>query len=171
MHVTFVCESCVHIYILIAKTNICRHHKTHESCVSTALLVVSILQVGCGFKTLHKNMQIGCIKRILIFDYVKRLNPFLPICITPRWNCQTTQRHVLNARCAIIHVREKAAFCNIMIPTSIKLKSKQHRLNHPTRARVGKHLSCGPLSTITRRRAKPRLLRLHPTHLRLRPCR
>jgi len=58
----------------------------------------------------------------------------------------------LNARCAIIRAREKAAFYNTMTPTSIKLKSNQ--LNHPTRARVAKHLSCGRHSSITRRRAK-----------------
>jgi hypothetical protein len=70
------------------------------------------------------------------------------------WICQTTQRHGLNARCAIIHAREKAAFYSIMILTSIKLKSKQQWLNPTTRARVVKHLSCGRHSSITRRRAR-----------------
>jgi hypothetical protein len=129
---------------------------------------------GYGFKTLHKNMQIGGIKRILIFAYVNRLNIFHTICTTPRWNCQTTQRHGLNAGCVITRAREKAAFCNIMILTSIKSNSRQHQLNHVTLARVARHLSCGRLSSITRRRAKPRLFWLHPmhlTHLRLRPCR
>jgi hypothetical protein len=102
-------------------------------------------------KHVIKNMQIGVIKGNLIFAYVNRLNLFHPIGTTPRWNCQTTQRLVLNARCAIIRAREKAVFYNIMILTSIKSNSRHQKITH---AHVARHLSCGRPSTITRRRAK-----------------
>ena len=125
LHATVAHELCVHIFVLLIKQNICWHHKTINSCDYVARNNVSISQFGHCFKTLDKNMQIGVIKGNIIFVYVNRLNLFLyHLHNTPvfKWNCQTTHRHVLNARCAIIRVREKAAFCNIMTPTGTKLK-------------------------------------------------
>lgn len=145
------CPSAVHIFVLLLKQNICAYHNPFSYGGIFTPYIVFISHFGHGFKTLHKNMQMWDIKGNLIFAYVNRLNLFHPICTTPRWNCQTTQRHVLNARCATIRVREKAVFCNIIIPTSIKSNSRHQKI---TRARVVKHLSCGRLSTITRRRAK-----------------
>ena len=92
MHHARCDDFAVHISVLLLKQNICWHHKTIELYKCNAWNIVPISHFRHGFKTRHKNMQMGVIKWNLIFAYVNRLNPFHPICTTPQFFNGTARR-------------------------------------------------------------------------------
>ena len=64
MHHTLCDDLFVHISVLLLKQNICWHHKTNYSDIIMARYTVPISYFGHGFKTRHKNMQIGLLSEI-----------------------------------------------------------------------------------------------------------
>lgn len=154
---------------ILNKTNLGWHHNQKKSHSMRNACMLQKFDIMMHFKTLdenRQNLQFFMYKYInpnqidLALSVIEWISHIMMILNKPGW-------YVMYVT---IRAQEKATWLSIVKRKSTKLKWKLHLMHHLKYARAAKHLSCGRLSTITRRRAK-RLQPMHHHPTTIHPCR
>ena len=159
MYVAYFC-------FILNKTTLGWHHNQKNHTVMHNACMLRKFDSMMRFKTLdenRQNLQFFMYKYIntnqidLALSVIEWISHIMMILNKPGW-------YVMYVT---IRAQEKATWLSIVKRKSTKLKWKHQKIMH---ARAAKHLSCGRLSTITRRRAK-RLQPMHHHPTTIHPCR